>query len=246
MRWRVFPFSEGTAFFNMALDEALIETISQGAPPVIRFYGWKPDAVSIGYFQSLYYEVDVERCRSDGVDVVRRITGGGAVFHSNEGEITYSIIAPQKLFPDDIIKSYKEICAPIISALSALGLKAEFVPINDIVVEGRKISGNAQTRRKGVLLQHGTLLYKVDVDRMFSYLKVPDEKIRDKIVANVKERVTAVQNFCDVSREEVYRALLDAFVEGKEWEFSSPSPHELMLAGRLEQKYASPEWVAKK
>src|SRR5208282_4253098 len=104
-------------------------------------------AVSIGTFQSMANEVNVEECNRSNVSYVRRLTGGGAVYHDSNGEITYSVIAPESLFPKNIIESYKVICSWVISGLAILGIKAEFVPINDIVVNGKKISGNAQTRR---------------------------------------------------------------------------------------------------
>ncbi|HYY40099.1 MAG TPA: lipoate--protein ligase family protein, partial [Nitrososphaera sp.] len=166
---RVLETGYKPAALNMAIDEALIENIDEA--PVLRIYGWRPAAISIGYFQSIKEEVDLEKCRQLGVDVVRRLTGGGAVLH--EFEVTYSFITKQ--YPHSIMESYRWICDAIVISINRLGFNASFVPLNDIVVDGKKISGNAQTRRKGVLLQHGTLLLGVDVDKMFSVLKVPSE-----------------------------------------------------------------------
>src|SRR5271157_5226509 len=98
MRWRFIPYAENDAFMNMAIDESVSARVGSGqSPPTIRFYGWKPRAISIGYFQSLEREVDLDNCKTAGVDIVRRRTGGGAVFH--DSEITYSIIAREDLFP---------------------------------------------------------------------------------------------------------------------------------------------------
>jgi len=242
MRWRVVPYSENDAFLNMAIDEAVSESVRSGeSQPTIRFYGWSPSAISIGYFQSLEREVDVARCAESGVDVVRRRTGGGAVFH--DSEITYSIIGKEGLFPKDIIASYREICGSLIRALGILGISAEFKPINDIITDGKKISGNAQTRRGGVLLQHGTLLYEVDVERMFSLLRVPDEKIKDKMIASVKERVTSIRQQRDVSREEVLEALLKGFTEGRDSGEAALTEKELCRARELaESRYMKKEW----
>ncbi|MDR1862657.1 MAG: lipoate--protein ligase family protein, partial [Treponema sp.] len=146
-------------YYNMALDEALLEGVASGASlPALRFFGWKPPAVSLGYFQGLEEEVDLEACRRRGVDVVRRISGGGAVFH--QAEITYSLIMPlsHPLAGATITESYRVLCAGVAAGLGRLGVEAVFAPINDILAGGRKISGNAQTRRKGCLLQHGTVL----------------------------------------------------------------------------------------
>ncbi|HBE46121.1 MAG TPA: lipoate--protein ligase family protein, partial [Spirochaetaceae bacterium] len=138
-----------TAAFNMGLDEALLGSVAEGKSlPTLRFYGWKPPAVSIGYFQGLHEEVDVDACRAAGVDVVRRITGGGAVFHHYE--VTYSIVVPlsHQLARPNILDSYRLLLGGIIDGLALLGIEAEFAPINDIVTGGKKISGNAQTRKR--------------------------------------------------------------------------------------------------
>src|SRR3989338_3279674 len=177
-KWRIIPLEEHDAFTNMALDEAASEAIaSDSEAPTIRFYKWKPSAVSIGCFQSMEDEIDLNVCKKLNVDTVRRRTGGGAVYHDNFGEITYSVIAPESMFPKNIIESYKIICGWIIDSLALIGLQASFIPINDIIVNNKKISGNAQTRRNRIFLQHGTILYDVDVKKMFSLLRVPDEKI---------------------------------------------------------------------
>ncbi len=117
-----------------------------------------------------------------GIDVVRRRTGGGAVYHDEHGEITYSLIAPEGLFSKDIRASYRDICGCIIEGLASLGIAAEFRPINDVTVNGRKISGSAQTRRQGILTQHGTVLYAIDRDTMFSVLRPSAKKLADKPV----------------------------------------------------------------
>jgi len=242
MKWRIIPYKENDAFLNMAIDEAVSESVKSGESlPTIRFYGWSPRAVSIGYFQSLDKEVDIAKCKEFEVDFVRRRTGGGAVFH--DSEITYSIIGKVELFPKDIIASYKEICGCVIDGLRLLGIGAEFKPINDIIVNGKKISGNAQTRRGGVLLQHGTLLYEVDVDRMFSILRVSDEKIKDKMIASVKERVTSVKAQNNSSHEKVLDALKNGFTKGKEFEESALNKEEIRRAKEMaEKRYRTKEW----
>ncbi|MEW6748327.1 MAG: biotin/lipoate A/B protein ligase family protein [Candidatus Micrarchaeota archaeon] len=243
MRWRVIAFSENDAFMNMAIDEAVSESVRAGGPPTIRFYGWNPSAVSIGYFQCLNKEADSERCALEGVDIVRRRTGGGAVYHDRMGEVTYSVIGKEELFPKDIIASYKLICGWVMDSLALIEIKSEFKPINDILVGGKKISGNAQTRRGGVLLQHGTILYEVDAERMFSLLKVPDEKIKDKMIATVKERVTSVSQQRIVPRELLSEALLAGFTRNKEFFEGELNAEELSMAKSLvESRYRHPDW----
>ncbi|MFH1073217.1 MAG: biotin/lipoate A/B protein ligase family protein [Nanoarchaeota archaeon] len=242
--YRMIQLAEYSAFMNMALDEAICEAVRQGeSPSTIRFYTWKPSAISIGYFQGLLNEVNIEACRQAGVDIVRRMTGGGAVYHDTNGEVTYSIIGPVDDFPKDIIKSYEAICSHIVTALKNLGINAYFHPINDIIVDGRKISGNAQTRRNGILLQHGTILYDVDVDRMFSLLKVSDQKIADKMIQSVKKRVTRVLDFGDISKERLVEELEKAFCEGREVQYGSYSEKELARAKELAKiRYETDEW----
>ncbi|HLC48060.1 MAG TPA: biotin/lipoate A/B protein ligase family protein [Candidatus Norongarragalinales archaeon] len=244
MKWRVIPFESHDAFTNMALDEACSEALVSGlVSPTIRFYGWDPSAVSIGYHQSITDEVNLEECRKQGFDVVRRRTGGGAVYHDTAGEITYSVIAPELFFSKDIIASYKTICGWIVDALAAMGFKGEFKPINDVILEGKKVSGNAQTRRQGILLQHGTLLYDLDVRKMFSVLKVSQEKISDKMIAAVEDRVTSLKRAGIADKNIAYKALVDAFTSGKSFEFGSWTESELIRAKELsETKYKTTEW----
>ncbi len=233
---RVLETGYNNAALNMAIDEVLIENI--GDAPILRLYGWRPAAVSIGYFQSIREEVDLEKCSKIGVDVVRRLTGGGAVLHENE--LTYSFITKQ--YPQNIMESYGWICETIVISIKRLGFDASFVPLNDIVVKGKKVSGSAQTRRKGVLLQHGTLLLGVDVDKMFCVLKVPSEKFKDKIIKDVKERVTSLAG---TTFEEMASSLKTSFATKFDAKLlaDTMSTEEINHANWLaERKYNSREW----
>ena len=242
-KWRVLPLKSYDAYMAMAIDEAISESVSAGADPTIRFWIWKPSAVSIGYFQSLEEEVDIEKCKDKKVDFVRRRTGGGAVYHDNKGEITYSVIAPEAMFPKDIIKSYHVICGWIIDGLKNLELETEFKPINDICLNGKKISGNAQTRRNKILLQHGTILHDLDVETMFSLLKVGVEKISDKVIQDVKQRVTCILDHRQISQQEVYEALLQGFTKDKTYYIGNLTDDEVKRAKELsETKYSTKDW----
>lgn len=245
MIWRFIPYKENTAMMNMAIDESILEHIKKGAsPPTIRLYGWNPSAVTIGTFQCRSDEVDLQETEKLDIDVVRRMTGGGAVYHDRHGEVTYSIIAPENLFEKDIIKSYKQICDLITKALTGLGLNAEFKPINDLIIDNKKISGNAQTRRGGVLLQHGTILFEVDVDRMFTVLKVDKVKVSDKFVQSVKKIVTSIcAHEIKIEKEQLIDALRDSFLDGKNFLVGNLTYVELDLAKKLAvEKYSSEEW----
>lgn len=222
------------AFLNMGIDEALMKTADE---PVLRLYGWSPAAVSIGYFQGLEEEVDLAACKAHGVDVVRRVTGGGAVFH--DSELTYSFVTRD--FDGNILESYKEICAGILLGLKKIGVEGTFAPLNDLVVGGKKFSGNAQTRRGGVLLQHGTILLDVDVDKMFDLLKVPSEKLKGKLISDVKQRVTGIGK----TFEETAQALADGFEEHYclNFEPMELSEEQLSLAEEFAGRYRSDEWL---
>jgi lipoate---protein ligase len=224
------------ATLNMAIDEALMETMADG--PILRIYGWKPAAISIGYFQSMRDEVDLQKCDQLGLDVVRRLTGGGAVLH--EFELTYSFITRQ--YPQNILESYRWICDAIVMSINRLGVDASFVPLNDIVVEGKKVSGNAQTRKNGVLLQHGTLLLGLDINKMFSVLKVSSEKLRDKMIKDVKGRVTYLAG---TTFDEMASSLKSSFAQKFDADIVdySLSAEEISRAEWLaEQRYCSKEW----
>ena len=239
-----------TAFENMAIDEAVMLAMKEGkVPPTLRLYRWNPSAVSIGTFQGMKDEVDVDFCKSQGIDYIRRITGGGAVFHDFEGEITYSIIMPKdhRLTPPDIIDSYRLLCGGVVKALEYLGIEGEFKPINDVDVGGKKVSGNAMTRRHGCVLQHGTTLLDLDVTLMFTILKVPQEKISDKMIADVKERVTSIRDILGrkVEISELQEALKNGFSDALDIELVTQklSDEEIEKAKQLaEQKYSSEAW----
>lgn len=248
--WRLIPLEVHPAAVNMAIDEILLRSVSKGdSPNVIRFYRWRPSAVSIGYFQSLRDEVDLDMCKRLGVDVVRRITGGGAVYHDFDGEVTYSVIAKEGSgIPRDILDSYRVICDGIVRGLEKLGLKGEFKPINDVVLGGRKVSGNAQTRRMGCILQHGTILVDLDLKAMFKVLKVGGVKISDKALKSIEERVTSIRRELGkpITLEEVYKALVEGFEEALKAKFkpSRLTPKEVEEASLLaKSKYGSMEWL---
>jgi lipoate-protein ligase A len=248
-------------YWNMGLDEALLETVSSGGMPALRFYGWKPPAVSVGYFQSIEEEIDSDACRKAGFDIVRRISGGGAVLHKSE--LTYSIALPliHPLAKSDLNESYQLLGAALIKGFSLLGIGAEFSGINDIVSGGKKISGNAQTRRRGeksvggesgamCILQHGTVLLDNDIDEMFSVLKVPKEKLSGAI-SEAKERVTSAKTVLgkEVPFEEAAAAFAEGFTKalGLNLLPSKVSAEEDSRARRLAaEKFSAREWIYKR
>jgi len=250
-KWRLLPLRTDDAFTAMAIDEALLRSNAEGrSPNTLRFWRWLPSAVSLGCFQSAEREVDFGAAGRYGVDVVRRITGGGAVFHDYSGELTYSVVCRQGEVPDDIIESYRLICGGLVRGFEQLGLRAEFKPVNDVQANGKKISGSAQTRRLGSVLQHGTVLISPDVRQMFELLRVSREKISDKFIASVYERVTTIER--EIGRkptfEEVREAMLTGFEDslGIGLHEGELTGEELELAAKLRPKYVSDEWLRKR
>lgn len=251
--WRLIDMRVEDAPTQMAIDEAIAYArVKEGNPNTVRLYRWKPSAVSVGYFQSLEKEVDLEACRRMGVDLIRRITGGGAVYHDYNGEITYSLVAPDddKRIPRDILESYRVICGAIVTGLGGIGVDCEFKPINDIIAGDRKISGNAQTRRHGVVLQHGTILVDSDIRTMFQVLRVSEAKISDKLIKAVEDRVTNIRRYLGrfVPFDEVRHALISGFEETFDISLipGKLTDYEDWLVEEYKERYSSWDWVNKR
>jgi len=247
--WRLLQTGFRSAAENMAIDRAILTAHSQGdVPPTVRFYGWNPPAISIGYFQNLVDEVDLQACKQHQIDYVRRITGGGAVFHDKE--VTYSFVIKEDhpSISKNILESYGTICGAIIKGLNHLEVESSYAPINDILVNDKKISGNAQTRKLKTVLQHGTIMTDVDVEKMFQLLKVPNEKIKGKLIANVKERVTSLKHEMNqpFSFDDVSKALKDGFEETFDISlvFGKLTSKEKQLASTFEKTcFGNKEWI---
>lgn len=220
--WRLLRHQTADAFTNMAIDEAIMKArIENRVANTIRLYQWKPSAVSIGRFQTLANEVHIENCKKHGIDIVRRITGGGAVYHDSQGEITYSIIAKTKDLGCsnlNMLSAYQKICSGLNEAIKILGSEAAYSPPDskrcpNLTIRGKKISGNAQLFKKDVLLQHGTFLLDIDHKKMFTFLKVPWAKTLNDVLSVSKRKLTSVRQELDsnFSTKEAYYALARGF-----------------------------------
>ncbi|MFC2142812.1 biotin/lipoate A/B protein ligase family protein [Candidatus Aenigmatarchaeota archaeon] len=244
MNWRLIGPEKHDAFMNLALEEACISSVKSGKVlPTIRFYEWKNSSVVVGYFQKILDELDISACEKNKIDVTRRITGGGAMYLDTVGEVTFSVIAPASMLPG-INESYREVCGWLVNGLKNIGLSAEFRPINDVIINEKKISGSAMTRRGNVVMLHGTLLHKVDPDRMFKFLTPSGKKLSDKQIKNIKEYVTAVSHHSEISKKELVDEIIYAFIRGKNIEESDWTRTELKTATALvDNKYKTKEWV---
>ena len=223
--WRLINLATNDAFSNMAIDEAILNArLRNEVPNTLRFYRWNPSAVSIGKNQSISAEANIEECNKADIDIVRRITGGGAVYHDYKGEITYSIIVKQeKDIPFETDLSYIKLCKGIIIALSKIGLNAYHGKHHcpSIFIDKRKISGNAQSRRGGIILQHGTILSDYDPELMYTYLRVREGIKKEKVVHSVYQKVTTIKNELDtaINYDEFEKILIESFEEAFKTKF---------------------------
>jgi lipoate-protein ligase A len=186
-QWRLLVTEAADGATNMAVDEAVFRGRQAGtSPPTVRFFAWDPPTVSLGYGQPLGPDVDVAACRRLGVGLVRRPTGGSAIYHDGpERELTYSVVASvdDLGLPADLLETYRWIARALVRGLRALGAPAEIVPVAggrgpapafcfartgryEIEVEGRKLVGSAQRRQGACFLQHGSVLLGVDAPRL--------------------------------------------------------------------------------
>lgn len=240
--WRLIIHGECEPSWNMAVDGALLRCSDT---PVLRLYRWAHPTITIGYFQDIEKEVNVKLCTNDTIQVIRRFTGGGAVFHHQE--VTYSLVHPlQGAFAkSSITDSYAAIAKPLIQALQRLGVNAQYRPINDIVVGDKKISGSAQTRKEGKLLQHGTILVATDTAKMFEYLTVDTKKMGQdsKPVITLKEML--VGKSIDAIYQQLIESLVDSFREifGVTFVESDITQQENNVAVELQKHYfANDQW----
>ena len=251
--WRLLPLETNNAFMNMAIDEAILTARQNNrVPNTLRLYRWQPSAVSIGKNQNPHNELYVENCREMGIDIVRRVSGGGTVFHSAKDEVTYSVTAQTASIAKDIPTMYQRIYTAITDALRLMGIPADFNTGDarncpNLTVNGKKISGSAQTIRKGTVLQHGTLLLDVDLKRMFTLLRVPWAKSCIQVAAIAKNKITSVKETLGhiVSPETASNALVEGFKNAFGTQFTTGKlvPFELKLSEQLcNEKYITDEW----
>lgn len=260
--WRFVDTGANDAFLNMAIDEAILQTHLQGrCPPTLRVYRWSPPALTLGQFQDLETEVDIDRCAEMGVDVVRRLTGGRAVLHHDE--LTYSVVASDRAgFPRSLVESYLLINRGLIAAYCLLGVEAclEVHPqeptsavcfssagLADLTCRGRKVCGSAQFRKDGALLQHGSLPIAFDAQAFLSLLRFPSEAARQRAQAAYGLKATSLREISGngTGYQQLRAALLAGFedalgiVLGEE----PLTPEEWGLARQLAvEKYGSYDW----
>lgn len=176
-RLRVIDTDAAEPSYTAACDEAMMIARSKDlVPDTLHLYRRSRPVISLGYFQDAESCVDIELCQENGISMLRRLSGGSAIY-TDPGQVIYSIALSGDEVPESPAESYPIICQGIVLALERLGIAATWKPLNDVLVNGRKISGSAQTRQHGVVLQHGTLLVNTDLDLMVSLLRPLEGKM---------------------------------------------------------------------
>ena len=265
--WRLIVQGEADGATNMAMDEALLTAMAEGAsPPTLRLYAWSPPCLSLGRNQPLA-DVDLEACRSAGVDVVRRPTGGWAILHTDE--LTYSLTLPQ----DDaraaggVLESYRCLSEGLLAGLRRLGVEAvqalgqqkppggltaicfEAPSDYEITAAGRKLIGSAQWRARGGVLQHGTLPLCGDLARIASCLAIPEAE-REVQRRCLRARAITLEEALGrtIAFSEVARALSDGFALALNVTLipGGLTAQERVVAAELRSsRYATPGWTAR-
>ncbi len=246
MTLRVVPYEEPEdPYFNMAVEEAIPRARGCGVVPDTLRIWRNMNAIIIGYFQRAEEEVNLDVAASIGAAVVRRFTGGGAVYH-DLGNLNYalSLASTGKRVSLDLV--FKELTKGPVDALRSLGFSADVQNVNDIIVSGRKVSGTAATISWGATFFHGAMLISTDLGRLASVLRVSPRKLIDKGVSSVKYRVTNLNDIRPVSPDEVVAALAESFTRltGHErYQVGLLTPEELEIAQALyNEKYSKREW----
>lgn len=263
--WRFIRTGYADAYTNMALDEAIMTACLQKlVPPTLRLYGWKPAAVSIGYFQKLHNAVNIQTCSRLGINVVRRLTGGRAVLHQHE--VTYSVIIREDYpqMPRTVVDSYRFISKGIIEGLRFLGAEVtmesgrdkargldssacfDSASMYEVLFEGRKVVGSAQVRKDGVILQHGSILIEVDINKQAAVMS-KSPVMEEKLEGIFRNKVTTLKKI--LGRQLEFAEIEEAIFKGFEKAFDMRgilgelTDMEKALKSELIPTYSSQEWL---
>ncbi len=239
---------------NMAKDHAILHGLSMpGVLPTLRLYRWKSASVTLGYFQKINECVNTRYCKKNGIPVTRRETAGGTVIHHME--LTYSFTLPLNsgIVPVSVEDSFREILSPIIDSLRKLSINAGYRPVNDIVIDNRKISGSAQVRKKGVLQQHGTIILDMDKDIITSALIHDEQKLKKRGFLSTHDSITSIRN---ETGNEINEKFIDDLIVTLIKEFACSfnidfcidglSDAECAVMELYSKKFGSDEWNLKK
>ena len=247
--WKLIHDRAYDPVMQMALDEVLAREVGEGRRgPTLRIWEWESPAVVIGSFQSLKNEVDLDNAAKYGFDVVRRISGGGAMFMEAGTVITYSIYAPGDLVSGmTFADSYAFLDEWVIVALKSLGIDASYVPLNDIISPTGKIGGAAQKRLgNGAVLHHVTMSYDMDGAKMVEVLRIGREKMSDKGTKSAAKRVDPLRSQTGLDRADIIRRMEETFTRLFGSTPDVVTPTELAEAELLvADKFGTSEWLSR-
>lgn len=247
MEWHLLPEVALSPAMNVALDEVLCLEVAHGhRPATLRFWRWSEQAVILGRCQSVLNEVDVDAAQALGIRIVRRMTGGGAMFLQPHGAITYSLYLPESLVKGIPLRQSYQVCESwVIDGLRQLGVDAYHAPLNDIACSMGKIGGAAQARRQNVVLHHTTMAYDMDPGDMVRVLRIGKEKLSDKpAIASAAKRVSPLVRQTGLSREAIVSSLFEHFRQRFGGSVESLHADELHQAEQLvASKYGNDEWT---
>lgn len=245
--WQIIDIPPLSPAMHLALDEVLAREVAAGRrAPLLRFWEWERPSIIIGAFQSLRNEVDLEAAEAMGVETVRRVTGGGAMFVEPGNTITYSLYAPGDLVRDmSFADSYAFLDDWVLKSLNSLGVDAFYKPLNDISSSKGKIGGAAQKRyARGTVLHHVTMAYDMDADKMVQVLRIGREKLSDKGTTSAVKRVDPVRSQTGLPRREVIDRMIETFVSLNGGVKGTITPEEFAAAEQLvEEKFSTKEWL---
>lgn len=245
--WEVIPPTALPITEQVALDEVLTREVGEGRRrPTLRFWEWDEPSVVIGTFQSYRNEVDPEGVARHGITVVRRVSGGGAMFMEAGNCITYSLYLPTSLVDGlSFADSYPFLDAWVMEALASVGVKAFYKPLNDIATEEGKIGGAAQKRfGNGAMLHHVTMSYDINAAKMTEVLRIGREKISDKGIASAKKRVDPLKRQTGLDRKDLLEAMIRTFEQRYGALRTELSPDSREAARRLAaSKFGTEAWL---
>lgn len=240
---RLIPFSTYNPYVKNALNHVAMTTVADTQEPIMWLSGWSKPTVNIGRDKQISDVCNAENVREDNVCIVRRQGGGGAVYLSPGCEISWSYVTPETQRADDHHAIYQSICTHIIQALEPLGVNASYEPVNDITVNGQKISGGTLRHANNVIYTGCTLLYDVNPGDMFTYLDPDEDKYTSNGYDDPRERVTSITDHADASFDDVTQQITDYLTATFNAEQSSWTDHELSLAEENADKYRDPSWL---
>ncbi|WP_276254396.1 lipoate--protein ligase family protein [Halomontanus rarus] len=256
--WRLVRDDARDGATQMALEEIAARTALEDGVRTVRTFSWEPGTLSLGYRQDPE-TVDWDYCEREGIGVTRRQTGGGGIYHDAYADISYTIVAPAEEVPGDLMECYALFCEPILEAFSRMGVDADFAseeqesiyqpscylrdinPAHDVVVDGRKISGNAQYRQRDVVIQHGSLSYALELE--------PERHLgvfagHGLASATFTDRVTGIREYTGIDREAAVETVADTLGDWCDAAESTWRDEELEAARELAaRKYGADGWI---